>query len=190
MIPETPTATQRPVIMNRHCLVPPPTALDEDRFVATYGDVYEHSPWIARDTWRRGLTAAQDTAEGLSDAMAGTLAAAPAERQVELIRAHPDLAGKAAVAGALSADSSREQAGAGIGQCTPEEFERFQRLNLSYRRRFDFPFVMAVRGFDRHQILRAFETRLANSPAAERVTAMEQINRIARLRLIDRAQSQ
>lgn len=173
--------------MSQHRLDPPPTGLDEERFVAVYGDVYEDSPWIARETWRRRLTADHDTAEGLSDAMASTLAAAPAERQLELIRAHPDLAGKAAVSGALTADSTREQAGAGIDRCTPEEFERFQRLNRSYWERFDFPFVMAVRGFDRQQILQAFETRLANSVDAERRTALEQIDRIARLRLIDRS---
>lgn len=173
--------------MNHHRLDPPPSSLDEERFVAVYGDAYEHSPWIARETWQRGLTPKQDTAEGLSDALASTLAAAPAERQIELIRAHPDLAGKAAVSGTLTADSTREQAGAGIDQCTPAEFERFQRLNRFYWERFDFPFVMAVRGFDRHQILKAFEARLANSADAERRMALEQTNRIARLRLIDRS---
>ncbi len=119
--------------------------------------------------------------------MGEVLASADAERQLEVIRAHPDLAGKAAVAGELTDDSTREQAGAGLDQCTPEELARFERLNEAYKARFGFPFVMAVKGSDRHAILEAFETRLKNDLAEERRTAIEQINRIAAFRLSDRA---
>ena len=105
-----------------------------------------------------------------------------------MIRAHPDLAGKAALAGELTDDSTREQAGAGLDQCSPEEMARFERLNEAYKAKFGFPFVMAVKGSDRYAILDAFEVRLENTPAEERRTAVEQINRIARFRLEARAE--
>src|SRR5690554_1284079 len=117
--------------------------------------------------------------------MAEVIRSASAQRQLEVIRAHPELAGKAAVAGELTDDSTREQAGAGLDQCTPEEMARFERFNEAYKAKFGFPFVMAVKGSNRHAILSAFETRLVNSPDEERRTAIEQINRIARLRLDD-----
>lgn len=174
--------------MTQPILTPPPSSLDRDAFVARYGDIYEHSPWVAADTWARGLTAAEDTPAGLAEAMGRTLREASTERQREVIRAHPDLAGKAAVAGELTDDSTREQAGAGLDQCTPEEMARFARLNAAYKAKFGFPFVMAVKDSDRHAILAAFATRLANSPEQERRTAIEQINRIARFRLEARAE--
>lgn len=173
--------------MNARTLTPPPHTLDRDTFVARYGDIYEHSPWVAELTWDKGLTSAQDTPAGLAVAMGQVLSEASAERQLEVIRAHPDLAGKVALAGELTDDSTREQAGAGLDQCTPEELSRFESLNDAYKARFGFPFVMAVKGNDRHSILAAFETRLNNDPDEERRTAVEQINRIARLRLEDRA---
>ncbi|MFC3283825.1 2-oxo-4-hydroxy-4-carboxy-5-ureidoimidazoline decarboxylase [Litchfieldella rifensis] len=172
--------------MSDKTLTPRPSTLDRADFVGRFGDIYEHSPWVAEETWDNGLTHDQDTPSGLASAMGAVLAAASAERQLEVIRAHPDLAGKAALAGDLTDDSTREQAGAGLDQCTPEELARFERLNDAYKARFGFPFVMAVRGNDRHAILAAFETRLHNSPDEERRTAIEQINRIARLRLEDR----
>ncbi|GAB2788186.1 2-oxo-4-hydroxy-4-carboxy-5-ureidoimidazoline decarboxylase [Halomonas shantousis] len=168
-------------------LTPRPSTLSREAFVEHYGDVYEHSPWIAAEAWDTGLGDAQDTPEGLAQAMGRILDAASPERQLKVIRAHPDLAGKAALAGELTADSTREQAGAGLDQCTREEFERFQSLNAAYKARFDFPFVMAVKGSDRHRILAAFEQRLPNTPDEERRTAIVQVNRIALLRLTARA---
>ncbi|MBA2779138.1 2-oxo-4-hydroxy-4-carboxy-5-ureidoimidazoline decarboxylase [Billgrantia kenyensis] len=168
-------------------LEPRPSTLTRDEFVARFGDIYEHSPWVAELTWERGLQPHQDTPAGLAEAMGQTLREASEERQLEVIRAHPDLAGKAAIAGELTNDSTREQAGAGLDQCTPEEMARFERFNGAYKEKFGFPFVMAVKGSDRHAILAAFETRLDNSPDEERRTAIEQINRIARFRLDDRA---
>lgn len=173
--------------MSDRTLSPRPSQLDKAAFVAAYGEIYEHSPWVAELTWEKSLTAAQDTPEGLAETMGEVLASAPAERQLEVIRAHPDLAGKAAVAGELTDDSTREQAGAGLDQCSPEEMARFERLNAAYKAKFGFPFVMAVKGSDRYAILDAFETRLENDPAEERRTAVEQINRIARFRLEARA---
>ncbi|MCH2556262.1 MAG: 2-oxo-4-hydroxy-4-carboxy-5-ureidoimidazoline decarboxylase [Alcanivorax sp.] len=168
-------------------LSPRPSALDEDAFVARYGDVYEHSPWIARQAHRAGLRAGDDTAAGLAARLAAVFDAADASAQLAVLRAHPDLAGKLAVGGGLTADSSAEQAGAGLDQCTPGEFERFQALNAAYRARFDFPFIVAVRGLHRREILQAFEARLGNDADTERATAVAQVNRIARLRLIARA---
>ncbi|MDT8894692.1 2-oxo-4-hydroxy-4-carboxy-5-ureidoimidazoline decarboxylase [Halomonas sp. I1] len=173
--------------MSDKLLSPRPSTLDRAAFIDQYGDIYEHSPWVAELAWERGLETAQDTPEGLATAMGEVLASADAERQLDVIRAHPDLAGKAAVAGDLTDDSTREQAGAGLDQCTPEEMARFERLNEAYKARFGFPFVMAVKGSDRHAILDAFEVRLQNDLAEERRTAIEQINRIAAFRLHDRA---
>ncbi|WP_048307140.1 2-oxo-4-hydroxy-4-carboxy-5-ureidoimidazoline decarboxylase [Halomonas sp. PR-M31] len=168
-------------------LSPRPSTLDQDAFVKQYGDIYEHSPWVAELAWDKGFSEEQDTPHGLADAMGKVLTSASAERQLEVIRAHPDLAGKAAKSGELTDDSTREQAGAGLDQCSPEEFERFHRYNEAYTSRFGFPFVMAVKGSDRHKILAAFETRLEHSQEEERRTAIEQINQIARFRLEDRA---
>lgn len=169
--------------MSLEILEPRPSTLDRETFVRRFGDVYEHSPWIAEQAWDAGLDERHDTPAGLSEALAAVLDAAPEARQLGVIRAHPDLAGKAAERGELTADSTREQAGAGLDQCSPEEFARFHRYNDAYKARFDFPFVMAVKGSDRHQILAAFERRLEHTPDEERRTALEQIHRIARLRL-------
>jgi len=170
-----------------HLLTPRPSSLDADTFVASYGDVYEHSPWIARLAHEAGLGPEADTAEGLAAKLAAVFNAADRERQLAVLLAHPDLAGKAAVRGELTADSSAEQAGAGLDQCSSEEFERFQRLNDAYRARFGFPFIMAVRGRHRLEILEAFERRLRHDRDTELATAVEQVNRIALLRLQARA---
>ena len=105
------------------------------------------------------------------------------ERKLALIRAHPDLAGKAAISGQLTEESTSEQSSAGIDQCSPEEFERFQELNSQYKEKFGFPFVMAVRDSHRHEILAAFKSRLANDSQTEFETAIREIHKIASLRL-------
>lgn len=158
---------------------------DEAAFVARYGGVYESSPWVAQEAWARSDLPA-DTDAPL-DVLAARLAAiveeAGRERQLALIRAHPDLAGKASVAGTLTEESTAEQQSAGLDQCTPEEYERFQSLNEAYHRRFGFPFVMAVRDASRGDILAAFGERLGNPPETEFRRALDEIHRIARLRL-------
>lgn len=161
----------------------PPRSLGEEEFVARFGEVYEHSPWIAREAYQAGLDNQTDTAEGLAAAMSSVARASGEQPLLALIRAHPDLAGRAAKQGKLTADSAAEQAGAGIDQCTPEEFERFQRYNNAYLDRFGFPFVMAVKGSNRHLILAAFEQRLENEPATEFQRALDEIDRIALFRL-------
>jgi OHCU decarboxylase len=109
---------------------------------------------------------------------------ASSDRQLALIRAHPDLAGKAAVAGELTDDSETEQSRAGLDRCSPEEYARFQALNDEYRRKFGFPFVMAVRNSSRGDILAAFESRLGNDYDEEFENALIEIHKIARMRLV------
>ena len=120
-------------------------------------------------------------------AMREIVETAAEEEQLKLIRAHPDLAGRAAVAGELTPESTSEQASAGIDRCTPEEFERFQRFNDLYKRKFGFPFVMAVKGSNRHEILAAFEERVRNDLGTEVRRALDEIHKIAQLRLSELA---
>ena len=159
----------------------PPGALDREGFVARYGGVYEHSPWIAGAVWDEG--AASGDMETLASAMAARVEAAGEEVQLALLRAHPDLAGKLAVRGELTADSTSEQAGAGLDRCSADEFEEFQRLNGAYKTRFGFPFILAVKGHDRAAILYAFRRRAGHDRATEFREALDQVHRIARLRL-------
>ncbi|MBP2312872.1 2-oxo-4-hydroxy-4-carboxy-5-ureidoimidazoline decarboxylase [Azospirillum soli] len=157
--------------------------MDRAAFLTRFGGVFEHSPWIAEGAWDAGPI--PDTAEGLHAAMVAVLRAAPREKQLALLNAHPDLAGKLAVRGELTADSSLEQASAGLDRCTPEEFARFTDLNDAYKARFGFPFIMAVKGRSRAEILEAFEARVHNGPEEEFATALAQVERIAWLRLKD-----
>jgi 2-oxo-4-hydroxy-4-carboxy-5-ureidoimidazoline decarboxylase len=155
--------------------------LDQSSFIARYGTIYEHSPWVAEQAYEQA-NGAEGPAE-LAEIMAACVDAASDESRLTLIRAHPDLAGRAAVAGELTADSTAEQASAGIDQCSEEEFARFHSLNEQYRQKFGFPFVIAVRGKHRTDILAAFEKRLGNDREEEMATAIREIHKIARLRL-------
>ncbi|HET6157117.1 MAG TPA: 2-oxo-4-hydroxy-4-carboxy-5-ureidoimidazoline decarboxylase [Dongiaceae bacterium] len=163
----------------------PPSTLDRTQFVALYGRVYEHSPWIVEAAWRAGLTPDGDTVEGLHQVLAAIVDEVPREWQLALLCAHPDLAGRLAVGGALTAESSSEQTSAGLDQCTPEEFQRFTALNDAYKRRFPFPFIMAVKGKSRREILEVFERRMQNDEDAEFRTALSEVHKIAFLRLRD-----
>ncbi len=155
--------------------------MDTHDFIAHYGGIYEHSPWVAEQVAELGVD--ETDTKRLAELMAECVDNASRERQLELIRAHPDLAGKAQVAGELTEDSSTEQASAGLDRCSPAEFERFQALNAAYHDKFGFPFVMAVRNSSRQEILAAFSERLDNDPALEFETALAEIHKIARLRL-------
>lgn len=157
-------------------------ALSQAEFVHLLGGIYEHSPWVAERTWAaRPFT----DKENLLAALHETLMQAPATEQLALIQAHPDLAGKAALSGELTAASTHEQASAGLDQCSPEELARFQQLNSAYQARFGFPFIMAVKNATRQQILAGFETRIKHSPEQEFATALAQIQRIAAFRVHD-----
>lgn len=160
-----------------------PMAMDLPSFLEIYGGVYEHSPWVAQTAWESGLNEKHNTPAGLSESMMVVIANAEYKLLRDLINAHPDLAGKAAVNGELTAESTSEQAGAGISDCSPEEFEQFQRFNDAYKSKFGFPFIMAVKGSNRHMILESFVERLPNDPDTEFKTAIGEINKIARFRL-------
>lgn len=154
-----------------------PSQISHDAFMAVYGSIYEHSPWIAEKAWQQGDV---DTAEALHAAMKQAVEKASYKEQMALIRAHPDLA---CARGALTDASESEQAGAGLKQCSDAEFAEFQQLNANYREKFGFPFIIAVKGLTRHDILHAFRARLRNETDEEFRTALNQIHKIARLRL-------
>lgn len=160
-----------------------PSSLTEAEFVDTFGGVYEHSPWIAQQAWQHGLDAYHDSVEGLAVELGTIVDAADESKRLELIVSHPDLAGKAAQRGELTTESTSEQASAGISQCNKEEFQQFQHYNDAYKQKFRFPFVMAVKGSNRHLILAAFEERLDNDYQTEFDRAISEIHKIARFRL-------
>ena len=152
-----------------------------EEFVGRYGGIYEHSAWVAEETWE--VTGGISDAGKLTDALAQCVDQASRDRRLALIRAHPDLAGKAAIAGELTEESTEEQAAAGIDHCTREEYAQFQSLNAQYKEKFGFPFVMAVRNSHRNDILSAFAQRLQNNNETEFATAIGEIHKIARWRL-------
>jgi 2-oxo-4-hydroxy-4-carboxy-5-ureidoimidazoline decarboxylase len=154
-------------------------ALSADDFAAAFGDVAEHSAWVAR----HAASARPFTSRAaMVSAFADSLWAATRESQLALIRAHPDLATKAK----LTTDSKAEQAGAGLDSLTAEEFARFTHLNELYKSKFDFPFIFAVKGATKRQILESFAGRISNAPEDEFTLAIEQICRIFRFRIEDR----
>ncbi|CCN80657.1 putative 2-oxo-4-hydroxy-4-carboxy-5-ureidoimidazoline decarboxylase, type 1 [Vibrio nigripulchritudo SFn27] len=162
-----------------------PSSLSKGEFIQTFADIYEHSPWVAEKAFEKGISEQDDNIEHLHQKMATALKEADKSAQLKLILAHPDLAGKAAMNGELTQASTSEQAGAGIDQCTPEEFQQFTDFNERYKAKFQFPFIMAVKGSNRHKILESFEQRLENTAVAEFTQAIEEINKIALFRLQD-----
>lgn len=131
-----------------------PSELSREAFVETFGSIFEHSPWVAEAAFDQGLTAADNDQDVLHQRMAAILSNADRQSQLGVILAHPDLAGRAAVAGELTAESTAEQASAGIDKCNAEEFARFTEFNDRYKNKFRFPFIMAVKGANRHLILK------------------------------------
>ena len=156
--------------------------LDRADFVRIVGPVFEHSPWIAEAAWPNRPFA--DLAR-LHRALCQAVCAASQEQQLALIRAHPDLAGRAAMAGTLTRESTNEQASAGLDQLTPGEFEKFRQSNAAYREKFGFPFVICARRNKKEAILAGFERRLGNSREHETKTALDEIFKIAEWRLHD-----
>ncbi len=155
-------------------------AMDESDFVRALGGVFEHSPWVARQAFASRPFV--DVAS-LHDAMIEVVGRASGDEKLALLRAHPELAGKAAVRGELTADSTQEQSGAGLAHCTPEEFATITDLNRRYNEKFGFPFILAVKGYDRAGILREFARRVERDPVAEFAECLAQIARITRFRL-------
>jgi OHCU decarboxylase len=149
----------------------------KEEFLKTYGGIYEHSPWIAEAAFAAGA----ETLEDIHAAMKLAVTNAAHDKKLALIRAHPDLA---CAERNLTAESTSEQAGAGLNECSSAEFAEFQNLNAEYKKKFGFPFIIAVKGLNRTDILHAFRNRIRNGAAAEFETALEQIHRIAKFRLI------
>ena len=158
------------------------SALPRAEFVAALDGIFEHSPWVAEAAWEDRPFA---TVNALHDAMCQAVIDAGEGAQLDLIRAHPELAGKAAVRGELTAESTREQAGAGLDQCSAEEYARLTELNDAYKAKFGFPYILAVRGHTRSSIIENFAGRLENSRADEIEACLRQIFRIAGFRLED-----
>ena len=153
-----------------------------DEFVSIVGPVFEHSPWIAEAAWPKRPFAG---VEELHRALCQTVTDAGEDAQLALICAHPDLVGRAALAGRLTRESTNEQASAGLGNLTPEEVELFQKNNAAYEEKFGFPFVICARLNRKAAILNGFKVRLQNSREQEIKAALAQIFKIAELRLRD-----
>ncbi len=153
---------------------------DQVGFARALGSVFEHSPWVAE----RGFAARPfESTEALAAALVNVVDEADVAEQTSLLRAHPDLAGKAARAGTMTDHSTVEQAGAGLDRLSDAEYERFHALNAAYREKFGFPFILAVKGHDKASILAAFERRLGHTIEVERETALTQVAKIAQFRL-------
>lgn len=161
-------------------------SLDHDRFVRTVGPVFEHSPWIAAAAGAKRPFA---TVEALHSVMCDIVRAAGEEKQLALIRAHPDLVGKLALAGQLTKESTGEQASAGLDRLTAQEVELFQQNNAAYQVKFGFPFVICARLNKKEAILNGFKIRLQNPREQEIKAALVEIFKIAELRLRDLTQS-
>ena len=155
-------------------------AADRERFVSALGWVFEDSPWVAERAWERRPFASIDE---LHEAMTGVVAAADRGEQLALLRAHPDLGGRQGTRARMSDASTGEQAGAGLDQLATAESERLQQMNAAYRQKFGFPFLFAVKGSTRHDVLAALEHRLGADVDVEFAEALRQVSRIAGFRL-------
>ena len=160
-----------------------PSQMDRAGFVEKFGSIYEHSPWIAERVWDAEMGAIHDSAAGLAARMAQVFRSASDQERLGVLNAHPDLAGKLAEAKRLTADSTAEQASAGLDALTDQERADFQRLNASYVERHGFPFIIAVRDHDKAGIQAAMQRRIDNDTATERAEAERQVARIGELRL-------
>lgn len=148
----------------------------KEAFVTKYGGVYEHSAWVAEQSFEAGIP-------DLAEKMRGVVEAAGYDAQLVLLRAHPDLAGKLATSGNLTAESTSEQASAGLDECTDSEFAEFTALNDTYKNKFGFPYILAVKGRHRIEILDNFRSRVDNTVEQEFREALNQVHQIAKLRL-------
>jgi OHCU decarboxylase len=166
-----------------------PSRLPRALFIERFGDIFEHTPQIAERAHREGLSADAYTAEGLHNKLVGAMRAMSRDEKLALIGAHPDLAGRLAQARQLTADSATEQGSVGLDRLTPDELRRFTALNDAYKARFGFPFILAVKGRTKADVIASFESRLKNSADAEFAEALRQIEQIALLRLKDRLPS-
>lgn len=162
-----------------------PAQMSAEAFVARFGGVFEHSPWIAIRALAQRKSEDCSTADGLHETLCRIFRAASREERLGVLTAHPDLAGRLALAGELTGDSTKEQASAGLDSLSEAELARFTELNRRYTETFRFPFIMAVKGRNKQEILEAFENRVENDAETEFATACSQVERIALLRLKD-----
>lgn len=173
---------EHPFVAPKYC----PSRMGKDEFVQTFGSIFEHSPWIAEGAWNLELGPAHDSAGGVHNALCRVFRSASDDRRLGVLTAHPDLAGKLAQAKRLTAESTSEQASAGLDALTDAERTEFTALNEAYVKKFGFPFIIAVRDAgSKANILNAFKTRIDNDRAAEFATACKQVERIAWHRLND-----
>ena len=162
-----------------------PSELSSADFVEIFGSIYEHSSWVAESLVAQAKAAELDTLTDMQAAMRDVVETADEETKLALIRAHPDLAGKAAMSGELTVESTSEQVSAGLDQLTEAEFAMFQSLNDEYLQKFEFPFIKAIKRSNKVLILAAYEERLPNNAAVEFRTALDEIHKIAGFRLAD-----
>ena len=156
--------------------------MPEDQFIERLSAIFEHSPWVAAQVASARPFASVDA---LHAAMIERVQTANKAARLALIQAHPELAGTASVRRSLTRESTREQAGAGLDQCSPEEFQTLMELNEAYTQKFGFPFIVAVRGYDRADIINEFKRRLALAPDEQWRASLQEIYKIARFRLDD-----
>lgn len=159
--------------------------LDKDEFIYMFGEIYEHSSWVAEGLWedKECWVDSDDLAVTVHQLMKGIVDNQDEATKLALLRAHPDLAGRAAMAGKLTMSSTKEQASAGLDQCSAEELELFHQLNDEYKSKFDFPFIMAVKGANKDKILNGFKQRIPNTREVEFATALAEVHKIAKFRL-------
>eukprot|EP00510_Aplanochytrium_minuta_P001826 CAMPEP_0184011626 /NCGR_PEP_ID=MMETSP0954-20121128/3931_1 /TAXON_ID=627963 /ORGANISM="Aplanochytrium sp, Strain PBS07" /LENGTH=286 /DNA_ID=CAMNT_0026291463 /DNA_START=117 /DNA_END=977 /DNA_ORIENTATION=+ len=160
--------------------------MSKDDFVATLKSIYEHSPWVAEETFDmiKKKNATIDSVTSLHATMKSVVEESSQDTKLKLINSHPDLAGKAAVAGSLTKESTEEQKRAGLSSLTQAEMEKFTMLNSKYKEKFGFVFILAVRNATKRTILGAFEARLENSREREFNECIAQIHKIAWMRLL------
>ncbi len=184
-------ATRLQIAEHWACVHPPeaferPSEMTRDRFVEAYGGVFEHSPWIAKGAHALELGRTHDTATGVHQTLARIFRSASEDSRLDVLKAHPDLAGKLASAKRLTAESSAEQASVGLDALTDDERATFTKLNNAYTARFGFPFIIAVRDNTKASIMEAFKRRVENDRDTEFSEACAQVERIAELRLIEK----
>ena len=163
-----------------------PHTMNQEEFVADFGDVFEHSAWVAERAFQLELGPAHDTASGLHNALVRVFRSASQDERLAVLKAHPDLAGKLSRAKRLTKDSKSEQASASLDALTESEYQQFTMFNEAYTTKNGFPFIIAVRDYDKSGILTAFQRRLDNDTESEFLEACRQVERIARLRLESR----
>ena len=159
------------------------SAMPRDAFVAALGDIFEHAPWVAESAWDARPYRPYPSEEALHEAMMAAVRAAPADRQIEFLRGHPELAGREAQAGTMTDHSTHEQSGAGLNALRRDELAELQRLNARYAQRHGFPFIIAVLRHDKAQIFDALRRRTEHDTSREIAEALDQIALITRRRI-------